>query len=145
MSDPHKQVPKPKAQSPKPNPLSILRHLGVNSIGPGENSARQVVDSLESSLAQEVHGLGATNTTAAMGHNFLAGVEFVYAVGEIAQWNQVPAEIADLVFVRLADVEYEYIVTAVEALLQFFHLHFRCGHFRSPLFSPNAAEFLIVD
>src|SRR5207247_6044154 len=104
------------------NGCSILWHLGINPVRPGQNPSGEVVDFFESRLAQEIYRFGAAYAAAAVGHYFLAGVELVYAIGEIAQWNQVPAEIADLVFVRLADVEYEYIVTAVEALLQFFHL-----------------------
>ena len=80
-----------------------------------------------------------------MGHDFFAGVEFVYAVRQITQRNQMSAEIADLIFVRLADVEDEEVLTAIETLLQFLHLHFGCRHLSFSLLAANSAELLVIN
>ena len=42
-----------------------------------------------------------------MGDDFAAGVEFVHALGQITQRDKVSADVADLVFVRLANVQNE--------------------------------------
>jgi len=62
----------------------IFRHFGIYPVGPGQNPARQVVDFLESGLAQEVHGLGAADTAATVGYDFFAGIQLIYAVGQVA-------------------------------------------------------------
>jgi hypothetical protein len=64
----------------KPDPASVLRHLRIDAIRPGENSTRQVVDLLEPSLPQEVDCLGAARPGAAMGDDLAAGIEFAQAL-----------------------------------------------------------------
>ncbi len=140
--------PESGAENQEPRTKSrrlILRHLRINPVRPGQNPSRQVVDFLESSLAQEIYGLRAADAAAAVGHDFFAGVQLVHAVGEIAERNQVSADVADLVFVGLAHVENVEVVAAVEALFQIFHLHFGCGHFGLGLLAANSAELLIVN
>src|SRR5438270_9017714 len=85
---------------------SILRHAGIDAISPGQNSARQVMHFLESRLAQEVHGLGAAYAGAAMGDDLFAGIELVHAIRQFAQRNQVAADVADVILVRLANIEH---------------------------------------
>ncbi len=75
------KAPRPQAQ------FSILRHLGINPVGPGKNSAGKVVDLLESRLTEKVYGFGATDAGAAVGNDLFTGVELVYPVGEIAERN----------------------------------------------------------
>jgi hypothetical protein len=62
------------------NQVSILRHLGINPVCPSQYPTGQIVHLLESGLPQEVHCLGAAHARTAVRDNFLAGVEFVYAV-----------------------------------------------------------------
>src|SRR6184192_1378456 len=106
------------------NLASVLRHFRVHPVGPGQNPASEIMDLLESSLAQEVHSLGAAHTGAAVGHNFAAGVEFVDALGQIAQRDKISINVADLVLVRLADIEHENVFTGIEPTLQFLYLNF---------------------
>ena len=53
-----------------------------------------------------------------MGDDFARAVEFVDALGEISERNQVAAEIADLIFVRLANVEDVQIIATIKTGLQ---------------------------
>src|SRR5258708_663591 len=57
-----------------------------------------------------------------------------------------PLEIADLVFVRLAHIENEEIISAIEAGLQFARRNFRDLHrWPGSFFAAHAAEFVVVD
>ena len=87
--------------------LSVLRHRLVHSVSPGQNSAGKIVDFLESRLLQEIYRLGAAHARAAVGHNFAAGIEFMHPLGQIAQRNQIAVDVADLIFVGLADIEHK--------------------------------------
>jgi hypothetical protein len=62
---------------------SVFRHLGIDPVCPSKDSPSEVVDFLESGLSQEVHGLRAANATAAVGHDFFTGIEFVHPVRQI--------------------------------------------------------------
>src|SRR5229473_5781054 len=86
---------------------SILWHFRIYAVGPGQDPAGQVVNFLESGLAEEVHRFGAAHAGAAMGHDLLAGVQFVHPFGQVAERNQMSADVADLIFVRLAHIEDE--------------------------------------
>ena len=90
---------------------------GIDPVRPGQNPASQVVDFLESGLLQEIHGLGAAHAGAAMRHDLFAGIQFADPLRKIAQRNQVSVDVADLIFVRLADVEDEKIVASIQAPL----------------------------
>ena len=68
----------------RPTQASVLRHAGIDAVRPGQNASGQIVDLLESRLAQEVYGLGAANSGAAMRDDLFAGVEFVHAFRKIA-------------------------------------------------------------
>src|SRR5713226_3461333 len=65
---------------------------------------------------------------------------------QLPEWKQMPLEIADLVFVGLAHIENEQIISTIEpgfefAWSDFRHLHGRAGSF----FAAHAAEFVIID
>ena len=65
---------------------------------------------------------------------------------EFAERNQVAAEIADLIFVRFANVEDVEIVAAIETRFQFARSDFGNGSLRrGSFFAANAAEFGVVD
>ena len=55
----------------------------------------------------------------AMDDDLAAGVELADALGQVIHRNQVSAEVADLVLVRLAHVEHEQVIAGVEPPLQF--------------------------
>ena len=59
----------------------------------------------ESCLTQEVHCLRAARAGAAVSHDLAAGVEFMNTLRKITQRNQMSANVAYLLFVRLADVQ----------------------------------------
>src|SRR5205823_319059 len=119
---------------------SVLRHLGVNAVGPGEDAARQVAGFSEASLAEEVHSFGAAHAGAAMHNHVAAGVELVYALGQITQRNHVAADVADLVFVRLAHIKHEHIIARIPPPVQLFDADLRYGLRRRHFFAANAAE-----
>jgi hypothetical protein len=87
--------------------ISILRHLRIYPICPGENASCKVVHLPETCLAQKGDGFAAAHAGAAMGHDLAAGIEFVDTLWQIAQGDEVSADVADLVFVRLAHVKDE--------------------------------------
>src|ERR1700730_3251959 len=81
-----------------------------------------------------------------MNNDFERGVQFVHAKRQIDKRNQVSLEIADLKFVRLADVQDKKIVAAIQARLQLArrdlrNLDIRCRGF----FTAHATEFVVVD
>src|SRR5271166_3561975 len=124
---------------------SVLRQLGVDALGPSVDAAYQVVHVGEALLLEEVDGLGAAAAHLAVDNDLARSIEFADALRQVFQRDEMSAEVADLVFVRIADVEDEEVVTAVEALFQFFRSHVAeftsCGL----LFSTDAAELLVVD
>src|SRR5581483_11078003 len=64
---------------------------------------------------------------------------------EIAQRDQIAAQVADLVLMRLAHIQDENVVAAIEALLEFFHGQGRHASFHRFLLSTNAAELVVVN
>jgi len=57
--------------------LLVLRHARTDPVSPSQNPSREIVDFLESRLAQEVDGLRAADARSAMRDDLLAGIEFV--------------------------------------------------------------------
>src|SRR3954463_3548339 len=124
---------------------SVLRHAGIDTVSPGQNSARQIVHFLESRLAQEIHRLGAAHAGAAMSDDFLAGIELVHTIRQFAERNQMSADVADVILVRLAHIENINVVAAIESLFQFFHFNFVGSHFGWGLLAANSTELLVID
>ena len=62
--------------------------------------------------------------------------------GSIAQRDEIPADVADLIFVRLAHIEDEDVVASVESGFQFLGLNFRhgCSHRASWLSLPRMPQ-----
>jgi hypothetical protein len=58
-----------------------------------------------------------------MDDDLAAGVEFAEAFGQFVHRNQVSAEVADLVLVRLAHLEHEQVIAGIEPPLQFLGGH----------------------
>src|SRR5437660_12625197 len=85
--------------------LSVLGHLRINPLRPSRNSARQITNFGEAGLLQEGHGFRAASAHLAMGDDLAARVQFAHALWQIAEWDEISIQVADLVFVRLAHVE----------------------------------------
>src|SRR4030095_17050210 len=66
----------------------VFRHLRIDAVGPSQDPARQVMDFLETGLAQEVCRFTAAHTRSAVGHDFFAGIELVTAFWQVACVNQ---------------------------------------------------------
>src|SRR6266849_8163206 len=125
---------------------SVFRQRGVHFIRPGEDAALEVPDLAEAGLAQELDGLGRALSAAAVRDDFARAVELVRASRQLSQRDQMAAEVADLILVRLADVEDEDLLAAVQTRLQlaggdFRHLRGR----RRSLLAADAAELFVVD
>src|SRR5436190_19854975 len=80
-----------------------------------------------------------------MGDNLSAGVEFVNALRQVAERDEISVQITDLVFVRLAYIEDEKIFLRIELLFQLLHRY--CRHIRRDgCFLPaDSAELVVVD
>ena len=81
-----------------------------------------------------------------MGDDFAGAIEFADAFGEIAERDEVAAEIADLIFVRFTHVEDIEIVAAIQARFQIARSDFGDGGLRGGgFFAANAAELGVVN
>src|SRR5579883_549027 len=68
------------------------------------------------------------------------------AARNFSERNQSAVQIADLIFVWLADVENEQVIAAIETRFELARSNFRHLHIRHrSFFAANAAEFVIVD
>jgi len=77
----------------------IARNGWIHFRGPGENPAVQIMDFSETCFAQEVHRLRRTLAAAAVGNDFVGGIEFVHAPWKFPQRDEMSIQIANLVFV----------------------------------------------
>src|SRR5262249_45203274 len=111
----------------------------------GKNSTSQVPGFAEPRLTQEAYGPRAAGAGTAMDPPFLAGIEFVHALGQVVQRDKVAVQIADVVLVRLAHIKDKQIFPGVETLLQFFHADFRNTDVHRLLLSSQSAELFVVD
>src|SRR5438034_9125829 len=97
---------------------SILWHGRVDLVSPTENPALEILYLLEPRLSEKVHGLSASDTGPAVGHDIVCAVELVHVGRQLTQRNQVRAgNPADLPFLRLAHVQQENPLTLVEQIL----------------------------
>src|SRR5579864_1250475 len=126
------------------NPLSVLWHFRIYTIGPCIDPASQVQNLLETRLLQECNCLGAASAHFAMDHNFAAGIQLVDPLRQIVQRNQVSAQVADLIFMRLAHVENKHVVLLVQTALQFFYLNLRNSVAHRLFLPTNAAKLVVV-
>src|SRR5258706_13813072 len=96
------------------NDPSVLRHLRIHSLRPSRNPARQILHLREPSLPQELDRLRAAPAHLAVNDNLSARIQFLYRVGQIVQRNQMSADVADLIFVRLAHIENKKILLRIQ-------------------------------
>src|SRR5258708_8057892 len=97
-------------------------------VGPGEEGGSQIDGFSGARVSQKVHGFGGALAAAAMRHNFPRGIEFVDAPRQFPEGEKMSPQIADLVFVRLAHIENEKIIAAIEAGPEFARSNFRPLH-----------------
>src|SRR3984885_9470914 len=98
----------------------VLGYLGVNLLAPGLNSTGKVLH-LEAGLLQELRGFLAAATHLAVGHDLPALIQLTHAILQVAQWNEIPADFRDLVFMRFAHIEEEVVLAGVALLLERSH------------------------
>src|SRR6266850_262878 len=125
---------------------SVFWNGRINFVGPRQDSALQVKNFAKSGFAKEIHCLRGALSTPAMRHDFPGRIQFMHAPRQLAERDEMPLEIADLVFVRLAHIQDKYVVSMIQPRLQLArrdlrHLHRRAGSF----FPAHAAEFVVVD
>src|SRR5580704_2100983 len=132
----------------RPTGFSVLGHPGIDAICPGQYPASQIVHLLEACLLEEGHCFGAPHAGAAVGHDLAAGIEFVHALGQITQRDQVPVDVADLILMRLTHVEHEKILARIQTPLELFDLYFgnACFHWflLALFFTANSTKLVVV-
>src|ERR1700678_145338 len=95
----------------------VLGYLGINLLAPGLNSASKVLH-LEAGLLQGLRRFLAAATHLAVGHDLPALIQLTYAILQVAQWNEIPADLRDFVFMRFAHIEEEVVLARVALLLE---------------------------
>ena len=125
---------------------SIFGDCRVHFVRPCKDTTLQVQDLAKAGALQKIYCFGGALAAAAVCHDFTRAIEFTGALREIAERNQVAAKIADLIFVRLADVKDEEIVAAIQSRFQFARRDFGNRKLRrGSFFAANATEFRVVD
>src|SRR5262249_20905675 len=108
-----------------------------------------VLQLLKTLLPQELDRLGAAHAALAVDDHLLVWVQLAEALRELRQRHQHAAwNAANLVFLRIADIEDKHLLAAVEAAFQFLYRGFprairRRGSRR--LLAADAAELVVVD
>src|SRR5271155_3083675 len=97
--------------------LLILWHFGVDAVGPCKDAAEQIVDFGESGGAKYGASFCTAFSGVAMDDVIFVSIEFSDAVTQLPERDEWSAEIADLIFVRFADVKNENIFMSVKAAL----------------------------
>src|SRR5580658_1180395 len=125
---------------------SVLWHRRIHFIGPGENTTFQARYLSEARASEEFHGLRRTLSALAMRDDLARAVEFMHALRQLAQRDQMSVDVADLIFVRLAHVKHVNVVTLVEPRFQLGGGDFRyVRHSSGGLLAPDAAEFGVIN
>jgi hypothetical protein len=94
---------------------SVFGHGRIDFIRPCEDAALEIENFAEPGFAQEINGFRGALSAAAMRDDFPRRVQFVNAARQFTERDQVALQIANLKFVRLAHVQDEQIVSAIEA------------------------------
>src|SRR5438105_2113817 len=125
---------------------SVLWNGRVDLIGPRQDAAFQVENLSEARFSQEVHGFGGPLSAAAMRHDFPRRIQFMDASRQLPKRKQMPLQIADLVFMGLAHIENQQIISSIEAGFEFARSDFRYLHGRArSFFATHTAELVIVN
>ena len=119
----------------------ILGHRGVYFVAPGQDAALHVAGS-ESVLLEQVYGFRAAHAAFAVGYDFDRRIQVVEAFWQLTERNQLRSgDAADLVFVRLAHVDEDEVVAAIDFR---FHLNRIDVAFRCHLLQ-YTAKLLVID
>src|SRR3989442_9550421 len=125
---------------------SVLWNGRIHFVGPREDSALEIENLPEAHFTKEIHGFRGALSAPAMRHDFARRIQLMHAPRQLAERNEVPLEIADLVFVRLAHIQDKQIVSMIQPRLKLMrrnlrHLHRWAGSF----FAAHPAKFVIVN
>src|SRR5712671_4669610 len=81
-----------------------------------------------------------------MDDHLTRAVEFIHTTWKISKRNQFPLQIADLILVRLTNVQDEQVIATLLPRLQIFGCNFwNTGRHWGSLLTTNPAEFFIID
>src|SRR5580692_4958800 len=97
--------------------VSVLWHLGIDLVGPGQNSACKVYDSGVAGLFEKLGNALASGARLALHDDFAVAVNLGQAIGHIVLRDQLSADLGDLVFKGFADVEDVSIFAGVDSAL----------------------------
>src|SRR5271155_3871489 len=97
--------------------LLILWHLFIDFFCPGKDATGEIVDFGESGGAKDGASFCTALAGTAMDDVIFVSIEFSDAVTQLPERDEWSAEIADLIFVRFADVKNENIFMSVKAAL----------------------------
>src|SRR5436190_1954644 len=126
----------------------VLRDARVDLVAPGENPTFHIPDVLKSGLAEDSTGLSAAHAALAVNDDIGVRVELGEALPDLAERDQARGgDVADLVLVRLANVDQYEVVAAVELGLYLFYVDLTLAHLgllRRRLLR-HAAELMIID
>src|ERR1700679_555697 len=103
----------PSKRSPSSGGIAQRLVLGngrIYLLRPGGDAARQILHMREALLLQEFRSPLAAAARLALHDDVLLAVQFADPLWQIVQRNQVPTDIRDLVFVRLAHIQHEHIL-----------------------------------
>src|SRR5579859_6231858 len=103
----------------------VFWHGRIDFVRPGKDSALQVPNFPEPRFRQKLHGFGRTLAASAVCHYLARTVQFANTFGKFAEGNELAVQVADLIFVCLANIKNVQIVATVEALLQLLRRDFR--------------------
>src|SRR5207244_706667 len=122
-------------------------HRLIDLSRPLHDSAAEVAGLREALLAEEGDRLGAAHTALAVDDDLALWIEFADALRQLGQRQQRAAgKAANLVLRRVAHIEDEDILAAVEALLQLLNGQIATRRRRGWRFDPaHAAELVVVD
>src|SRR5579859_5781265 len=123
---------------------SISRHRRVDPLGPRQDAALEVLDFLEAGVAQKLRRFQAAHAALAMNDQLSLLGQLAGTLRQFRQRDQLAArDLADLVFLRIAHVEDEDLLLAIEALLQLINGDVRIvvgAHGGCGLLAADAAE-----
>src|SRR5258708_9333967 len=106
----------------------ILGHAGIDFVGPCQNPALEVQEFFEAGFLQKLNGVSRAFAAAAMDDHLSRTIQFVHAPREFPERNQFSIQVANLIFMRFAHIEYENIVTAILPRFQIL-----CSNFRNAI------------
>src|SRR5260370_1989626 len=84
----------------------ILGHTGVDFVGPCQNPALEVQEFFEAGFLQKLNGVSRAFAAAAIDDHLSRTLQFAHAPWEFPEPNQFSIQVANLIFMRIANIEY---------------------------------------